>query len=111
MTVLNMIELTKTAPIVDSIFVLCIVLIILGFIVAFTVSIKHEKIGTAFAMIAIVSFLGAFICAGLKDDITVPSGEVHYEVLINDDASFVEVIKKYKIIEQRGEIFVLKEKE
>ena len=111
MTILNTIELTKTAPIVDGIFISCIALFILGFIIAFTVSTKYAKIGTTLAAIAVASFLGAFICAGLKDDITVPSGEVHYEVLINDDTSFTEVIEKYDIIEQRGEIFVLEEKE
>lgn len=34
-----------------------------------------------------------------------------YEVIISDDVSFVEFNEKYKIIEQRGEIYVVKERD
>lgn len=36
---------------------------------------------------------------------------VQYEVTISDDVSFTEFTEKYNIIEQRGEIYVVQEKE
>jgi hypothetical protein len=41
----------------------------------------------------------------------VPSGKVQHEVIFDEGASFMDVIDKYDIIEQRGDIFVLEEKE
>lgn len=111
MTVLNTIELTKTAPVMNTIFLSSVVLVVLSFIGIINTPINKEKLGIACVTVLFIALISTIVCGAIKDNFTVPSGEVHYEVLINDDASFVEVLKKYDIIEQRGEIFVLKEKE
>ena len=38
-------------------------------------------------------------------------GETHYEVTIDDSVSMSEFDEKYEIIEQRGEIYTVKERE
>lgn len=111
MTVLNTIELTKTATTIAVIGVSCLFLAVLSFIGAMLTPVEHMNIGVTCIFILIFSVVGIVVCGSLSDTFTVPNGEVRYEVLINDDTSFTEVIEKYDIIEQRGEIFVLEEKE
>lgn len=41
----------------------------------------------------------------------VDSGHVEYEVLISDETSFDDIMKDYDVIEQRGDIWVLRDKE
>lgn len=38
------------------------------------------------------------------------TGKFRYEVTIDDSVPFNEVMEKYKVISQRGEIYVLEEK-
>ena len=111
MTILNTIELTKTAPIVSTIGVSCLILAVLSFIGAMMTPVEHPNIGSTCVAILILSIIGVCVCGCISDVATVPNGKVQYEVLISDDTSFAEVIEKYDIIEQRGEIFVLEEKE
>lgn len=110
MTIINTIELTKTAPVVNIIMLISIVLMVLSFIIVISVSIKHEKVESIFCLILFLSMIGLLICAGVKDKFVVPSGEYRYEILIDDNVTFNEVNEKYDIIEQRGEIFVVEEK-
>lgn len=111
MTVLNVIELTKTAPVMNTIFLSSVVLVILSFIGIINTPASKEKLGVACATVLFIALISTIVCGAIKDNFTVPNGKVRYEVLINDDTSFTEVIEKYEIIEQRGEIFVLEEKE
>lgn len=41
---------------------------------------------------------------------TVKTGEYRYECTIDDSVSYNEVVENYKIVEQRGDIWVLKDK-
>lgn len=41
---------------------------------------------------------------------TVKTGEYRYECTIDDSVSYNEVVENYKIIEQRGDIWVLEDK-
>lgn len=114
MTILNTIELTKTAPLINWISVGSIISLLLSFIIGMFSAGKGKRCDTiatcCFAMV-ILSFIGLFICAPLSDMITVPNGKYHYEITIDNGTSFAEVIEKYNIIEQRGEIFVVEERE
>ena len=40
----------------------------------------------------------------------IPTGKYKYEVTISDEVNFNEFSDKYKILEQRGEIYIVKEK-
>lgn len=114
MTVLNVIELTKTAPFMKWIGGGCIIGVVLFFFICIAVAGrgKHgDTICTCCLALIIVLFFGAVICACLSDRITVPNGKYQYEIMIDNETSFAEVIEKYNIIEQRGEIFVVEERE
>ena len=41
---------------------------------------------------------------------TLHTGRYRYEVTIDDDVTFDEIVDKYDVIEQRGEIWVLEDK-
>ena len=41
---------------------------------------------------------------------TVKTGEYRYECIIDDSVSYNEVVENYKIIEQRGDIWILEDK-
>lgn len=111
MTVINVIELTKTAPVVDVVFIVCLFLAAISFIgVIATPPLKNENIGIVFCVIMLLSLIGVFVCGALFDRCTVPNGKYQYEILIDDNVTFNEVTEKYNIIDQRGEIFVVEEK-
>lgn len=40
-----------------------------------------------------------------------PSGRYKYECLIDDDTTYTEICDKYNVVEQRGDIWVLTDKE
>lgn len=41
----------------------------------------------------------------------VPTDRYEYIVKINDDASFVEIYEKYEVVEQKGDVWILQDKE
>ena len=114
MTVLNVVELTKTAPAIKWIAAGCILSILSSFIIGISTAGKGKRgdtITTCSFVLLIISFFGAVICAALSDEIVVSNGKYQYEIIIDDNTSFTEVTEKYDIIEQRGEIFVVEERE
>lgn len=114
MTVLNVIELTKTAPFMKWIVAGCLIGVILFFIIGISCAGKgviHDKIAGWCFVATVVSLFAAIVCGAISDNVVVPTGEYQYEITIDDETSFSEVIEKYNIIEQRGDIFVVEEKE
>lgn len=61
--------------------------------------------GIAAIMTLVVSWL--LIVAGPKTE----TGRYEYMVQFNDDISFVEIYDKYDVIEQRGDIWTIQDKE
>lgn len=58
-----------------------------------------------------ISLLPALIAPVLFDDVhMVPTGKYEYTVTIDDSVSFTEFTDRYTIIEQNGDVFVIKEK-
>lgn len=55
-----------------------------------------------FGLIVMIAY-GIFNC-------TVKTGEYRYECIIDDSVSYNEVVENYKIVEQRGDIWVLEDK-
>ena len=62
-------------------------------------------------------FIVAFILSILATVVTctftepVPTGRYEYEVTIDDTVSMTKLYEQYEIVEQRGDIWVLKDKE
>lgn len=109
MTVLNTIELTKVSWIPFAIAgglwaSLFITIPLMN-------KVKNKFVsGVLFIYTVIATLCGAMLILE-SEEYQVPSGEYHYEITIDDNTSFAEVIEKYNIIEQRGELFVVEEKE
>ena len=86
--------------------------IIIGFIIGFWIVYKEsESIGLGILSGLSISGVGIFIGYLLSMWIGPFTETKRYEVVFDDEISIVEVMENYNIIEQRGQIFVLEDKE
>lgn len=109
--VLNKVEITKEV-LLNWVAPACVTVIVVCFLIGILAAILAKD------PIAILAFLfiGVFICvlilgAGSMNSQEVPTGRYRYEVTISDTANFKEIYEKYDVVEQRGDIYVLEEKE
>lgn len=108
MTILN-----TTPPFNPSVALSIIVMVVVGVIVfAFSACLISDDfdIGAVLAGIAI-----ALVVVGIMTVIGVHTynqkkGRSEVECIISDDAKFKEILDKYEVIDQRGDIYVLSEK-
>ena len=103
-TVLNKIAVTGVPP---WMMILAAVILIIGLIV-FAIAIISEW-PTWKAIIPIIIVLLTWFICGIFN-ITFKTGEYQYECIIDDSVPYNEVVDNYKIIEQRGDIWVLEDK-
>lgn len=61
------------------------------------------------AIIAIISFAWIVVIINWRE--TEPTGRYKYEVTIDESVDFIDIYKNYDVIEQRGQIWVLEDKE
>lgn len=109
MTVINVIELTRQSLLP---FIIAAGLLLSLFIsVPLMNKIKNGIISAVFGVYSLLAVSVMCVMIIACGEFQEPSGKYHYEIIIDNDTSFAEVIEKYKIIEQRGEIFVVEEKE
>lgn len=96
-----------------------IILTIIGAIIGIVVAIKSfiDSGGIKNAIGIFVAFLGLGVSIGVATSMIVSLSqnnrryvETRYEVTIDDSVYMKEFVEKYEIIEERGEIFVIKEK-
>lgn len=61
---------------------------------------------------AIIPFISAVLIAAICVllSLVIKTGEYRYECIIDDSVSYNEVVENYKIVEQRGDIWVLEDK-
>lgn len=96
-------------PTLEMIGWLAIPLVFIGLII-FIVGYSLDSIGcglTGLGMV-VLSFIMAVTSAGMGAYITVPSYNT-YEVILDDSVSMNEFMSTYEILEQRGQIYVVKE--
>ena len=103
-TILNKIAVTGLPT---WIMVSAIIISIIGFIV-FAISIIAEWPAWKAIVPIIIVLLIWFICGIFN--ITFKTGEYRYECIIDNSVPYNEVVENYKIIEQRGDIWVLENK-
>ena len=63
-----------------------------------------------YLLIDLIVFIGCVFVSWRQSE-NHKTGEIRYEVTIDDTVSMIEFNKNYEIIEQRGDIFVVKERE
>lgn len=104
-TVLNKVAVTGLP---SWVMVSAAVMLIIGAIV-FVISIIMVDWPIWTAIIPFISaVLIAVICVFLS--LIIKTGEYRYECIIDDSVSYNEVVENYKIIKQRGDIWVLEDK-
>ena len=86
--------------------------IVVGFIIGIWLTYKEtESIGLSIFLGFWSSVLGAFIGYLLSMWVGPFTETKRYEVTFDDEIPIVEVIENYNIINQRGQIFILEDKE
>ena len=96
-----------------SIMMIFLFISILGFIFSFSPfgSIR-DKISIVCMWIAVIGIIGCAVWLLLNAVIPgAPTGRYRYEVKISDTTTFKEVTDNYKIIDNRGQIWVLEDKD
>lgn len=103
-TVLNKIEITGLP---SWTLVLVFIIFVAGLIVFYVSMILDWPVWvTMFSLI--VSLLTIVICAIFSG--IIKTGEYRYECIIDDSVSYNKVVENYKVVEQRGDIWVLEDK-
>lgn len=109
MTVLNQTEVMVS--IIPEKFTL---LILIGLLIAFICSIMviaSVKYQDFCAIVGIILLVACGITAFIGAIFEKPSGRYRYECLIDDTVPYTEIYDKYDVVEQRGSIWVLEDKE
>ena len=113
-TILNTIteNVSNTAGLV-AILIFSIVEIIISFIAIIPVSNKFSEFNGFVIAFVITGIAGILFVIVSILELNAPPQEPQtlYEVTISDEVSFKDFTSKYEIIEQRGEIYVVKERE
>lgn len=113
-TILNTItENVSNTAILVVILIFSIVVIILSFIAIIICSDKFSEFnGFVIAYIIMGIFGILFVIVSILELNTPPQEpQTLYEVTISDEVSFKDFTSKYEIIEQRGEIYIVKERQ
>lgn len=70
---------------------------------------QERLLGLGFSLVALALVLGGILGYGLSAK--VESGRNRYECLIGDTVPFVEVVENYDIVSQRGNLWILEDKD
>lgn len=113
-TILNTItENVSNTAVLVAILIFSIVEIIISFIAIIAVSNKFSEFNGFVIAFVITGIAGILFVIVSILELNAPPQEPQtlYEVTISDEVSFKDFTSKYEIIEQRGEIYVVKERE
>lgn len=83
-------------------------LIIVAVIVGWLNRFKGDGAGIAGGLIGSILYAIIFLIVCFQ---SVPSGRYRYETIIEESMRFDEVLDKYNVIEQKGKIWILEDKE
>lgn len=71
----------------------------------------HKIPATVFGILCILSVMSGIGTTFINECVEKPTGRYRYEVTLDDSVTFEYIYDHYKIIEQRGDIWVLEDKE
>lgn len=112
-TILNTIteNVSNTAGLIVTL-VFSIVIIIVSFIAIIICSNKFSEFNGYVTVLIITGIAGILLVIISILELNTPQEpQTLYEVTISDEVSFKDFTSKYEIIEQRGEIYMVKERE
>lgn len=105
-TILNTIELTGVGK---NVIIAFAVSFFIALFLTLILQVSKNSCVLVFLLIDLIVFIGCVFVSWYQSE-NHKTGEIRYEVTIDDTVSMTEFNKKYEIIEQRGDIFVVKEK-
>lgn len=106
-TILNTIELTGVGK---NVIIALVVSFFIALFLMFILQVSKNSCVLVFLLIDLIVFIGCVFVSWYQLE-NRKTGELQYEVTIDDSVSITEFNKKYEIVEQRGDIFVVKERE
>ena len=86
-----------------------IVFIFIMTIIAIESALRYALAVLSFAIIFTIVWGWVVRPIVTKEDI--PTGRYRYECTIDDDASFIDIYEKYIVVERRGDLWVLEDKD
>lgn len=95
------------------ILIFSIIMAVLSLVVAFVISDGFGEFNGAALVFVIIAIFGTVSTILTINELTTSPKEPQtlYEATISDEVSFKDFTSKYEIIEQRGDIYVVKERE
>lgn len=106
-TILNKTVVTDIPSWALNILLIGIAATLIGSVLACKVN--NAVLEVIFAIVAIIGCI-CFLYVGIVQP-EVETGRYRYEVIMDESVQFTDIYEKYEVIEQRGEIWVLEDKE
>ena len=100
--------LNKTEIMEPNTFVLVFGIFTIIFLFA-SISNLDSNVGVIFGLLFLICMVGALITSIWWEDN--PTGRYKYEVILDDNYSATELYENYKVVEQRGKIWIIEDKE
>lgn len=108
-TILNQLEIMKEPGWWLWAVLGCGIALVIGMFTLLTNDYRSDIVGLLASVAAILGLFGMLVL--IWGDWTEPTGKYEYEAIIDDTVVFTELYEKYEVVEQRGEIWVLKDKD
>lgn len=111
MEILNKTEImerTGFTPNISLILFGVIIAILIILLIAGTIDFNDFAFGLKMSTFALMIMMGVEF---LIESELVPSGRYQYEVIISEDYPAIDLYEDYKVVEQRGKIWVIEDKE
>lgn len=84
------------------------VIIFMGLSMVFELVFDAETIGNIIGGVCMIIFLGSMCTKFIN---SIPTGRYQYEVTMDESVPFEKLYEQYDVIEQRGNIWVIEDKE
>lgn len=111
MNILNKTEILKDMTPTWWYIVFILLVVSIMFMTAIATKSDSNFLLLAVALAIIFGLIWAWGVKPIVSKENVPTGRYRYECTIDDDVSFTDILEEYDVVEQRGEIWVLEDKE
>ena len=105
--ILNKTAITELSDSCGVIMIICIIIALIAFLIVLLSN--NSIVVIASGIVAFIS--GVIIILSPFFASEVETGQYRYEVIIDESVKFSDIYDNYEVVEQRGEIWVLEEKE
>lgn len=108
-TILSTNVVTTSCPIINVVFSVLGITLVIGFLLFLSGFIfDNDEIGLTGGTILIFTAISFLACIPIDNATKVPDYNT-YEVILDDSVSMNEFMNTYEVLEQRGQIYVVKE--